>query len=251
MQKTEMRYLLLADIHSNLEALEAVLTAVEGEKIDKYCLLGDMVGYGANPNEVVERLKPLVPQVMVRGNHEKVALGVENGSNLTDYAREAAYWTKGALTPESMVYLAGATKGPRIVDGLFEIVHGAVEDEDTYLDSLSDAMISFAYMNTPLCFFAHTHVPVIFSERDGQISSYRLQRSEENYQLQPDTRYLINPGSVGQPRDGDPRAAFGIYDSSTVLLIVKRVEYDLAAAQAKILETDLPSQSALRLSYGR
>lgn len=246
-----MRYLLLADIHSNLEALEAVLAAVEGEEIDKYCLLGDMVGYGANPNEVVKRLRPLVPQVMIRGNHEKVALGVEDGSNLNDYACEAAYWTRSALTPESRIYLAGAAKGPLIVDGLFEIVHGAVQDEDIYLNYLSDARVSFAYMHTPLCFFAHTHVPVIFLEEDRQISRYHLQESEVHYQLQSGDRHLINPGSVGQSRDEYPRAAFGVYDSSAGMVTVKRVEYDLAAAQAKILETELPPYLAFRLSYGR
>jgi diadenosine tetraphosphatase ApaH/serine/threonine PP2A family protein phosphatase len=247
-----MRYLILSDIHSNLEALEAVLRAA-AQKYDAVLVLGDLVGYGADPNAVVERVRGLAPAAIVRGNHDKVASGLDDAEDFNPMARAAAQWTRDALTPDTVAYLRDLPVGPLVVDDLVEICHGSPMDEDLYIVADLDAARSIGAARSPLCLFGHTHVALV-ARIDGQ---RRLEieapqgHPEFETRIDPDTKYLINPGSVGQPRDGDARAAFAIADTEKKLVTLYRVTYPIEAAQKKILAAGLPPMLAHRLAMGR
>lgn len=247
-----MRYLILSDIHSNLEALEAVLRAA-AQKYDAVLVLGDLVGYGADPNAVVERVRGLAPAAIVRGNHDKVASGLDDAEDFNPMARAAAQWTRDALTPATVEYLRDLPVGPVVVDELIEICHGSPMDEDLYIVADLDAARSIGAARSPLCLFGHTHV-ALMARIDGQ---RRLEieapqgHPEFETRIEPDTKYLINPGSVGQPRDGDARAAFAIVDTEKKLVTLYRVTYPIEAAQKKILAAGLPPMLAHRLAMGR
>jgi predicted phosphodiesterase len=248
-----MRYLVLSDIHSNLEALEAVLRASAAQKYDAVLVLGDLVGYGADPNAVVERVKSLSPVAIVRGNHDKVAAGLDNAEDFNPMARAAAQWTRDALKPPTLEYLRDLPEGPHLVDTSVEICHGSPLDEDLYVVADLDAARSIAVSRTPICLFGHTHV-ALTAKMDGQ---RRLEieapqgHPEFETRIEHDCKYLINPGSVGQPRDGDARAAYAIADTDKKLVTLYRVAYPIEAAQKKILEAGLPPMLAYRLGMGR
>jgi predicted phosphodiesterase len=246
-----MRYLVISDIHSNLEALEAVLRAAQ--KYDAVLVLGDLVGYGADPNGVVERVRALAPAAIVRGNHDKVAAGLDTAEDFNPMARSAAQWTRDALSPSTLDYLRALPEGPNVVDETLEICHGSPLDEDLYVVADLDAARSIAVSRVPVCLFGHTHV-ALSARMDGQ---RRLEieapqgHPEFETRLDPDCKYLINPGSVGQPRDGDARAAYAIADTDRRLVTLYRVAYPIEAAQKKILEAGLPPMLAYRLGMGR
>jgi diadenosine tetraphosphatase ApaH/serine/threonine PP2A family protein phosphatase len=244
-----MKYLILSDVHANLEALEAVLGAC-GE-YDHALVLGDLVGYGANPDEVIERIRALRSKTLIRGNHDKVATGLESVESFNHLARYAIQWTAGKLTPDNREWLAALPAGPAQIDKLVEICHGSPFDEDVYIFDDLDGRRAFNSMTRPLCLFGHTHVPAAF-RFDGDMEPIGPPRGER-FQLPLDkgVRYLINCGAVGQPRDGDPRAAFGVLDVDARMLTVVRVRYNVAAAQAKIIEAGLPEVLAQRLAIGR
>jgi predicted phosphodiesterase len=163
-----MRYLVLTDIHANLEALEACLADAQTQRYDRVLLLGDLVGYGADPNAVVARARGLAPYAMVRGNHDKVACGLEGAEGFNAVARSAARWTVDALTPESRAWLAELPRGPRSVDDLIEICHGAPFDEDAYVFDELDAAKALKASSRPLCLFGHTHFTAVYQlVRDG------------------------------------------------------------------------------------
>jgi diadenosine tetraphosphatase ApaH/serine/threonine PP2A family protein phosphatase len=248
-----MRYLILSDIHSNLEALEAVLAEAPPDQFDRLLVLGDVVGYGADPNAVVERVRQLQPHVMIRGNHDKVSSGVESAEDFNTSARFAAHWTQTTLTPENREYLGALPLGPVIVDSLIELCHGSPTDEDEYIFEPVDAIEAIREARCPICFYGHTHVAVAYwlsSEQFDMIVPLPQERVTEIV-LDPRRRYLVNPGSVGQPRDGDPRAAYATFDSEARLIRLHRVEYDIAKAQQKIREADLPEGLARRLAAGK
>jgi diadenosine tetraphosphatase ApaH/serine/threonine PP2A family protein phosphatase len=247
-----MRYLILSDIHSNLEALDAVLIAAPRERFDKVLVLGDIVGYGADPNAVVDRVRALAPDAIVRGNHDKVAAGVEPADGFNDAARYAALWTLHALTPANRTFLAALQAGPVDVDEHVEICHGSPEDEDEYIFEPTDAIEALRDASRPLCFFGHTHVQIVYW-LSASTFDVIVTGAEDQVQitLDPERRYLVNPGSVGQPRDGDPRAAFATYDSDERLLTLDRVVYSVGDAQAKIAGAGLPEGLARRLSLGK
>jgi len=246
-----MRYLVISDIHSNLEALEAVLRAAQ--KHDAVLVLGDLVGYGADPNGVVERVRALAPAAIVRGNHDKVAAGLDTAEDFNPMARSAAQWTRDSLSPSTLEYLRALPEGPNVVDGTLEICHGSPLDEDLYVVADLDAARSIAVSRVPVCLFGHTHV-ALSARMDGQ---RRLEieapqgHPEFETRIEPDCKYLINPGSVGQPRDGDARAAYAIADTDRKLVTLYRVAYPIEAAQKKILEAGLPPMLAYRLGMGR
>jgi Predicted phosphoesterase len=246
-----MRYLVISDIHSNLEALEAVLRAAQ--KHDAVLVLGDLVGYGADPNGVVERVRALAPAAIVRGNHDKVAAGLDTAEDFNPMARSAAQWTRDSLSPSTLEYLRALPEGPHVVDGTLEICHGSPLDEDLYVVADLDAARSIAVSRVPVCLFGHTHV-ALSARMDGQ---RRLEieapqgHPEFETRIEPDCKYLINPGSVGQPRDGDARAAYAIADTDRKLVTLYRVAYPIEAAQKKILEAGLPPMLAYRLGMGR
>lgn len=246
-----MRYLVVTDIHANWEALEAVMRDTAGE-YDQILCCGDLVGYGADPNRVVEWAHANCAAV-VRGNHDKACTGLEDLEWFNPVAREAAIWTMGALTKENADYTRALVHGPLDVDG-FQLVHGSPSDEDEYILAPGEAEMAFAYMEKRLEFFGHTHVQGGFIWNHARVEILPRVASRERslkLEIDPDCGYMINPGSVGQPRDGDPRAACAIYDPEAGLVIYRRTEYDIAAAQKKIREAGLPAILADRLAAGR
>jgi diadenosine tetraphosphatase ApaH/serine/threonine PP2A family protein phosphatase len=246
-----VRYLILSDLHSNREALEAVARDVKGSYAQALCC-GDLVGYGADPNAVVDWVRANCAMA-VRGNHDRASAGIEVLEWFNPAARAAAAWTQQALTPENREYLGGLPKGPLEVEG-FGLAHGSASDEDEYLLNADEALNAFAYLESRLVFFGHTHVQggyVWNRARVETIPAPLARKRRKNLRIEPDCAYLINPGSVGQPRDGDPRAAFAIYDSDTRVVTYRRVTYDVEAAQRKIRDAGLPPVLADRLSAGR
>lgn len=246
-----MRYLVLTDIHANLQALDAVLAAAPRADFDRLLILGDIVGYGADPNGVVERVRALNADAIIRGNHDKVASGIDSAETFNHAARYAALWTLDHLAPEHREWLESLPRGPVVVDDV-ELCHGSPDDEDEYIFEPVDAVEALRGTRCPLCFFGHTHVQigywmsldqfdVIIPETDGVTEVV----------LQPGRRYLINPGSVGQPRDGDARAAFATYDATTGVVRLHRVNYDVPAAQSRITAAGLPEGLARRLAVGK
>lgn len=245
-----MRYLIFSDIHGNLEALQAVLQDIKRKKIDYFLFLGDLVGYGASPNEVVQQVLSLKRLFLVRGNHDKAVCGLDSIQTFNPIAAAAIEWTKRALNKKYLQFLSGLAKSPLIVHKNITICHGAPFDEDYYIFGEFDAVEAFSYFETPLCFFGHTHFPFLYVEKDQTVEGTFIQQNPFEVKLEKGARYLINPGSVGQPRDRDPRAAYAIYDSRAQKIKFYRVEYDIKQAQKKILEANLPSALAERLSLG-
>ncbi|MGD0698044.1 MAG: metallophosphoesterase family protein [Terriglobia bacterium] len=247
-----MRWLILSDIHSNMEALHAVLGAGARE-YDQVLCLGDVVGYGPDPNLVVEWVRENV-RACVRGNHDKVACGIDDASQCTYEARVAALWTRGQLTPNNLQYLERLPQGPMCIQ-TFQIVHGSIGDEDRYIVTQPDAWEEFRNLATELVFFGHTHhqggyfLDVTDSLHELKPSFFRG-CSRVALELLPGEKYLLNPGSVGQPRDGDNRAAFAIYDAERQQLEYWRVPYNVEATQIRMEECDLPAALIQRLSFG-
>ena len=246
-----MRYLILSDIHANWEGLEAV-TAHAAGKYDQVLCCGDLIGYGADPNAVTEWVRDHVPAV-VRGNHDKASVGLDDLEWFNPVARYAALWTQRQLTPENVEYVRGLPRGPLVIDGI-QMVHGSPLDEDEYMLGPSDAAQVFEYLDTPLTSFGHTHLQGGFILNQDRIETIdRTPDGEERrtFDLHPDCTYLINPGSVGQPRDGDPRTAYVLYDSDERYVIFYRLPYDVEKAQEKIRRAGLPPLLADRLAVGR
>jgi predicted phosphodiesterase len=251
-----VRILLLSDIHANVEALDACLAAAPQH--DMVVNLGDIVGYGASPNEVAERARAL-GQVFVRGNHDKAATGLMELDDFNPMAAAAAIWTRDQLTPPNLNWLRALPQGPVSLPDFpdVQLVHGSPNDEDEYVVSLGDALAPLITFNSPLTFFGHTHLQGGFfangSAADGFRPEYRTVGQPESVtlHLKPDARYLINPGSVGQPRDGDWRAAFALYDTVTNIVYFHRTPYNLKSAQDRIFDAKLPSRLATRLAAGR
>jgi diadenosine tetraphosphatase ApaH/serine/threonine PP2A family protein phosphatase len=244
-----MRYLVFSDVHANIEALDAVLAAAGS--YDHALVLGDLVGYGADPDEVIDRIRALPSATLIRGNHDKVATGLESVEGFNHLARYAIQWTAATLSEQHREWLAALPAGPACIDGMVEICHGAPFDEDVYIFDDLDARRAMTVMRRPLCLFGHTHVPAAFCF-DGEMQAVGPPRGERyDLVLEEGTKYLVNCGAVGQPRDGDSRAAFGMLDTTTRTLTVIRVGYDIATAQAKIINAGLPEVLAHRLAIGR
>lgn len=246
-----MRYLIISDIHANLDALETVLAHATG-KWDRVLVLGDLVGYGAEPDAVINRVRGLTPDAVIRGNHDKAACGLDDGSQFNAVARNAAIWTGEQLTPDNLEYLRQLPAGPIEIDALTEICHGAPFDEDHYIFDGSDALMAFDALERPLCLYGHTHLPAIFRHVDGHYEGAPPDPDREVVLgLQRGAHYLVNVGSVGQPRDGDARAGYGILDADARELRLYRVSYPVEEAQRKIIAAGLPASLANRLALGR
>jgi diadenosine tetraphosphatase ApaH/serine/threonine PP2A family protein phosphatase len=249
-----LRYLVISDIHANLEALDATLAAAGDH--ERVLVLGDLVGYGADPNPVVDRIRALPSAALIRGNHDKVAAGLDDVEGFNYLARHAIEWTAAALTTENRQWLAALPKGPLIIEPLVEICHGAPFDEDTYIFDDLDATRALRAARAPLCLYGHTHVPAAFKlsmkGRDGDLQMLGPPRGPRfRVALEDEGRYLVNCGAVGQPRDGDPHAAFGMLDTDARTLTIMRVAYDVTTAQSKIIGAGLPEVLAQRLAVGR
>jgi predicted phosphodiesterase len=258
-----MRALILSDIHSNLEALRAVLDASAGQW-DVLWNLGDMVGYGASPNEVLDILRPLAT-LTVRGNHDRVCSGLSSAVNFNPAARTAALWTLEQLTTDNLVWLRSLPQGPlqppteddADEEAQVMLAHGSPLNEDQYILNMRDAWAPLQQMATAITFFGHTHIQGGFWQKEHEWHElhprYATHRGHETWTLDflPGTRQLVNPGSVGQPRDFDSRAAFALYDSEAGTVTYHRVPYDLARAQGRIRMASLPERLAARLREGR
>ena len=239
-----MKYAIISDIHSNLEALNTVLEEIDRIGPDKIICLGDIVGYGANPNECVEVIRERKIESII-GNHDTVACGKKEPLNFNPMARDAALWTRSMLTHENREFIHNLPDTREFGD--FLIVHGAISDPDLYILSDYDALPEFSLMGKHnLCFFGHTHVRVYYVLLDDDVSYF----FDYEFTVDPKAKYLINPGSVGQPRDRDPRASFLIYDSGGGSVRFIRLEYDINLAQEKIIEAGLSRRLADRLSFG-
>jgi predicted phosphodiesterase len=246
-----MRYLILTDIHANLEALETCLTDARSRGYDKTLVLGDIVGYGPDPNRVIDVIRDLKPVAIVRGNHDKVALGLNQADGFHAAAKAAAHWMLESLTEENRAWLVALPMGPTVIDGELEICHGAPFDEDAYIFDELDARHAFDAATAPLCFYGHTHFAVVFRLVKDVLDIVGPPDGETALVIEPDTKYLVNPGSVGQPRDGDPRAAYAIYDSATKRVDLIRLPYPFEKTQEKMLKVGLPEPLARRLALGR
>jgi diadenosine tetraphosphatase ApaH/serine/threonine PP2A family protein phosphatase len=244
-----LRYLVISDVHANLEALDAVLA--DAGPYDHALVLGDLVGYGADPNAVIDRVRALPTTTFIRGNHDKVGAGLENTDGFNYLARHAITWTTNTLTPERRQWLAALPQGPTIIDELVEICHGAPFDEDVYIFDDLDAMRALRVARRPLCLFGHTHVVAGYHVTKEMHTVGGIHDTPVHIPRDGGSRFLVNCGAVGQPRDGDPRAAYGILDSSARTLSLARVEYDVSSAQAKIVAAGLPDVLAQRLALGR
>lgn len=241
-----MRYGIFSDVHGNLEAFAAVCDYYKREKIDKYIFAGDIVGYGANPRECIRILQALNP-VLVAGNHEWAATDKLSLDYFNEYAKAALIWTKNELLLEDTRYLNSFALIYQ--EGNFICVHGSlVRPEDfNYLGSISDAYSNFALLEKQLLFAGHSHKAQIYSLSKENVSYH----PETSIKIKPDEKYIINAGSVGQPRDRDPRASVCIYDSDANMVILERLEYNIKEAADKILNAGLPALLAERLYVGR
>ena len=247
-----MRYLVLTDIHANLEALDVCLADAKARGYDQTLVLGDLVGYGADPNAVVECIQGLKPTAIVRGNHDKVACGLEQAEGFNTVAKSAAKWTLDTLSPAHREWLAALPEGPIDVDEVVEICHGSPFDEDAYIFDELDAVRALKVSNRPLCLFGHTHYPVTFELSGDSFNNIGSVSAPQAHVLLKDGgKYLINPGAVGQPRDGDPRAAFAIVDTRLCRVELYRTPYALEEAQKKVVNAGLPEVLAQRLAVGR
>ncbi len=252
-----MRLLLVSDIHGNLEALEACLgSAPEHGAIAN---LGDVVGYGASPNQVIELLREMDP-ISVRGNHDRCCCGLEDTTHFNPIAADAANWTRGELSEANVDWLRELPSGP-LRDGNWDgvqFVHGSPLEEDGYIASEFSASAALEISPFRLTFFGHTHIQCAYARQRYVTEALALERLNvascaqvSRLRLDPNTRYLINPGSVGQPRDHDRRSAFAVYDDEKQEVLFYRVPYDIARAQERILQAGLPRGLALRLEDGR
>jgi predicted phosphodiesterase len=247
-----MRRLVLSDIHANVTALEAALAACQG-RWDVAVCLGDLVGYGPDPNEVVDQIRPMVTAV-IRGNHEKAVAGLSDLDDFNPIARTAVEWSRRQLRPENLHYLAELPAGPLHLDGL-TLVHGAFRDEDEYVFVPEQALDGLLIAPHPLTFFGHTHMQGGFAYREARLENIFLKPAREgtafvSLRLERGARYLLNPGSIGQPRDGDRRAAFAIVDSKQSLVEFWRVPYDIALVRDRLRQAGLPELLATRLLSG-
>jgi len=246
-----MRRLILSDIHGNLEALEAVSNDARG-RYDEVVCCGDIVGYGASPHEAIVWMQRSGASI-VRGNHDRAAWEPGVRESFTPSARTAAAWCAQVLGEEDLAWLRALPPGPIWRDD-FGLVHGSPDDEDAYLEYTTDLRGIDQLLQRRVCFLGHTHVQGGWQWQPGGIRLLPVPAPEEPecvVELDPDSLILINPGSVGQPRDYDPRAAYAIWDATQGLLSYRRVAYDIDSAQRRIVAAGLPHSLAHRLAIGR
>ena len=249
-----MRVLILSDLHANLQATEAVLADARREGWDRALVLGDLVGYGADPAAVLDTVRALEHTTVIRGNHDKAAAGIDDASTFNFVAKQAAEWTTAALDADRIAYLRALPQGPVSVEGLgctAAICHGAPFDEDYYVFDTDDAARALATSSADVVFFGHTHVQIGFREMRRGAGASVTPLDDDTIALSPVARTMLNPGSVGQPRDGDPRAAYALLETATNILQLRRVVYDISEAQRRIRAAGLHPHLADRLSVGR
>jgi predicted phosphodiesterase len=247
-----MRTLVLSDLHANLTALQAALDAIQNQWDTAVCL-GDVVGYGPDPNEVATRIREM-NATTIRGNHDKAVADLMSTDDFNPVAKMAVDWTRSQLSNQNLDWLASLPHGPLEAEGLI-LVHGAFQDEDEYVFTPAQALEGLLDATLPLTFYGHTHHQGGFAYQDSELEVLQLHpRSNESrcvLQIDPQKRYLLNPGSIGQPRDGDPRAGFALVDLENHIVEFWRVPYDVAGVQERMRLARLPEPLANRLSVGR
>jgi len=245
-----VRLLVLTDIHANWYALEAVLASAEGQ-YDQVICCGDLVGYNPHPDKVTEWVQSHC-ECVIRGNHDKVVAGLERLDWFNEVARQAARWTMGNMQTQNISYLRSLPEGPVATFGL-DICHGSPRDEDQYVTNLHEAAESFNSLDGNLLFFGHTHLQGGFSHTRSKVFSIPAvakNTDESIFQLAVDTQYMLNPGSVGQPRDGDPRAAYAIFETELKVVTLRRVTYPIMKTVTDIRSARLPEILGMRLLHG-
>jgi diadenosine tetraphosphatase ApaH/serine/threonine PP2A family protein phosphatase len=240
-----MRTAIFGDIHANLEAFDAVLADAEAQGVTDYVCLGDVVGYNADPVACLKRVQEMGCPT-VKGNHDLDASENHSLDSMNPIAATALQWTREQLDDDQRLWLKRLRMVRQVAD--YTIVHSTLDQPVhwNYVTNRFDAMSNFSYQFTQLCFHGHTHVPRIYIKSDKV-----REIPAESVEIESNAKYFINVGSVGQPRDGDPRACYAIYDHDSRLVVFRRVEYDMATTQAKIIEAGLPKMLADRLSEGR
>jgi len=240
-----MRIALFGDIHANLEALEAVLADAESQEVTDYVCMGDIVGYNADPVACLERVRAMNCPT-VKGNHDEDASGTHSLENMNPVAATALDWTRGQLNNEQREWLMRLRMVRQVTD--FTVVHSTLDQPSdwNYVTNRFDAMANFSYQFTQIAFHGHTHVPRVYVKAD------RVQEvAADAVHIEDGCKYFVNVGSVGQPRDGDWRACYAIYDTDHKVVVFRRIEYDIEATQQKILEAGLPEMLAERIAEGR
>jgi len=240
-----MRYGIISDIHGNLEALETAIEALSREGIDEYLCVGDIVGYGADPAACIEKTKALNPRI-VCGNHDIASVNLRGIENFNEAAREAVMWTRRELKAKDAAFLKGLDlvyKNERLT-----LAHGTLHEPGKfhYMSDKDASRATFSLMDTPLCFVGHSHIPGFFSYKSGKLSAFY----KDKVRLSEGEKLIVNTGSVGQPRDGDPRLCYSVYDADEASIELTRVPYDIAKAQKKIMDAGLAPFLARRLSKG-
>ncbi len=247
-----MRLLILSDIHSNAGALEAAFKSASG-RWDRVVCLGDVVGYGPDPNEVTARLRNL-EILTIRGNHDKAVSGLVSTDDFNPVARAAAEWTRSQLHSENLEWLKNLPQGPVQSDGIM-LVHGAYHDEDEYVFAPAQALDGLLESPAAVTFFGHTHFQGGFAYQNNQLEMLQVRPDSTSglaaVQIEPGKRYLLNPGSIGQPRDADTRAAFAIADLDHKVVEFWRVPYDIAVVQKRMKQAGLPEPLIQRIAFGR
>jgi predicted phosphodiesterase len=243
-----MRYLVLSDIHSNIEALQASIKKAKTVGYDQALCCGDLVGYGPNPAEVMDSLDEL-KTTSIRGNHDRVISGLDDPVHFNAAARKAVDWTREHLPESYLQRLAELQVGPLEITETARLVHGSARDEDEYVVTQHDAVVNLAISTPSITFFGHTHEPGVFTRNLRWVPSYEADGSAVLHI--PGDKVLVNPGSVGQPRDGDARASFLIWDDEQSLLEFYRAEYPLETTQARMRSAQLPDFLITRLAFGR
>ncbi|MBQ9335779.1 MAG: metallophosphoesterase family protein [Lentisphaeria bacterium] len=266
-----MKYAVLSDIHANLEALSVVLAKCDEVGVDQYISLGDIVGYNANPKECLDLMRGRNLVCAVKGNHDEYAAGGDNAiEGFNPHARAAVIWTRSQLPPQDRAWLAGLPFRQTLKGTFITAVHATLDSPDSwgYIFDEHHAQDNFSYQFTPLCFIGHSHVPVGFCKKPITSFSDRMIETIQDWEsrnvpemkfgkaesvtidLETGYKYLLNVGSVGQPRNRDPRASFAIYDSDMKTVTRYCLPYDIPSAQQKILAAGLPERLATRLAAG-
>ncbi len=243
-----MRYAVLSDIHGNLSALQEVVAQCRLLAVDAYLCNGDVVGYGAQPNECCDVLREL-KVTCVRGNHDEAAVVPGKEEWFTAGARACILWTREVLTEDNRAFLKGLETTLQVAGA--HLCHGSLPDPDLYTTTPSDALMTFEAMSEPVCFIGHTHYAEWYILRpDGRLPTHHPRPEGGECLLTSGRQYLINCGSVGQPRDNNSQASFGVWDTEQASVTIYRVGYDLAETQKRILDAGLPRNMADRLKYG-
>jgi predicted phosphodiesterase len=244
-----VRYLVISDIHGNVVALDAVLADVDLEAVDQIWCLGDLVGYGPSPNQCINRLREFSDYHCVAGNHDWAAISRIDIAEFNPSAQMACRWAGQQLSPENRDYLERLPT--RIVQGNCTLVHGSPREPIwEYIIYPSTAQLNFQFFDSHLCFVGHTHAPAVFHEETStQKFEISIPVADQPIRID-DNRLIVNPGSVGQPRDGDPHAAYMILDEEARIIEYHRVSYDIALTQDLMLEKGLPDSLISRLAFG-